>query len=278
MPSPFPGMNPYFEQAAYWLDFHTEFLTALRRLLAPQVAPKYIVQLEEHIYVHDLPSESRQRLGTADLSVVEPGRSELAQAALGSSRSTGGSLASRAGRGESPLPGSARPTGPGAGHRDRALEPVEQASRRRPRAVPGQASGTAAQPCAPRRDRPTARLDSHAPGRRARVRLLSAGQPGREAAGRRFLAHPSPRPAAGDPAPAPSSGCRCPGRSSGSASPRLMTGPATSTSSTAANPNRACRRAMRPGHDSSCRQEPEPEPAAGSRRPATRVGCPFAAA
>ena len=63
MPSPFPGMNPYFEQAAHWLDFHSEFLSALRRLLAPQVAPKYIVQLEEHIYIHDLPPEPRQRLG-----------------------------------------------------------------------------------------------------------------------------------------------------------------------------------------------------------------------
>jgi hypothetical protein len=76
-------MNPYFEQTDHWLDFHTEFLSAFRRLLAPQVGPKYIVQLEEHIYIHDLPPESRQRLGTADLSLVEPGGSELAQAALG---------------------------------------------------------------------------------------------------------------------------------------------------------------------------------------------------
>jgi hypothetical protein len=22
MPSPFPGLNPYFEQTNYWLDFH----------------------------------------------------------------------------------------------------------------------------------------------------------------------------------------------------------------------------------------------------------------
>jgi hypothetical protein len=83
VPSPFPGMNPYFEQTDHWLDFHTEFLSALRRLLAPQVGPKYIVQLEEHIYIHDLPPEPRQRLGSADLSLVEPGDSELAQAALG---------------------------------------------------------------------------------------------------------------------------------------------------------------------------------------------------
>lgn len=76
MPSPFPGMNPYFEQAAYWLDFHTEFLSALRRLLAPQVAPKYIVQLEEHVYIHDLPPEPRRRLGNADLSLARPAGAE----------------------------------------------------------------------------------------------------------------------------------------------------------------------------------------------------------
>ena len=83
MPSPFPGMNPYFEQSAYWLDFHTELLTALRRLLVPQVGPKYIVQLEEHIYIHDLPPDSRQRLGRADLSLVQTELGEIAQAALG---------------------------------------------------------------------------------------------------------------------------------------------------------------------------------------------------
>jgi hypothetical protein len=83
MPSPFPGMNPYFEQTDHWLDFHTEFLSALRRLLAPQVGPKYIVQLEEHIYIHDLPPAPRQRLGTADVSLVQPGTGELTQTALG---------------------------------------------------------------------------------------------------------------------------------------------------------------------------------------------------
>jgi Protein of unknown function (DUF4058) len=83
MPSPFPGMNPYFEQTDHWLDFHTEFLSALRRLLAPQIGPKYIVQIEEHIYVHDLPPEPRRRLGTADLSLVPTGGGELAQVTLG---------------------------------------------------------------------------------------------------------------------------------------------------------------------------------------------------
>ncbi|HEU5119115.1 MAG TPA: DUF4058 family protein [Isosphaeraceae bacterium] len=72
MPSPFPGMNPYFEQAAVWQDFHSEFLSTLRRQLAPRIAPEYIVPLEEHVYIHDLPPEPRQRIGRADLSVSRP--------------------------------------------------------------------------------------------------------------------------------------------------------------------------------------------------------------
>jgi hypothetical protein len=70
MPSPFPGMNPYFEQADHWPDFHNEFLTWLRRELAPQIAPDYIVQLEKHVYIHDLPPEPRRSLGQPDLSVI----------------------------------------------------------------------------------------------------------------------------------------------------------------------------------------------------------------
>jgi hypothetical protein len=82
MPSPFPGMNPYFEQKDHWLDFHTEFLSALRRLLAPQIGPEYIVRLEEHVYVHGLPPVLRRRLGTADLKLVQTGGGEPAQAAV----------------------------------------------------------------------------------------------------------------------------------------------------------------------------------------------------
>lgn len=69
MPSPFPGMNPSFEQPAYWQDFHTEFLTTLRRRLVPQLGPDFLVQLEEHIYIHDLPRTEGRLVGRADLSV-----------------------------------------------------------------------------------------------------------------------------------------------------------------------------------------------------------------
>ncbi len=83
MPSPFPGMNPYFEQAAHWQDFHTEFLSTLRRTLAPRVAPDYVVQLEEHVYIHDLPPESRRPIGRADLSVTRIGAETAGGPTLG---------------------------------------------------------------------------------------------------------------------------------------------------------------------------------------------------
>ena len=73
-----PGMNPYLEQAELWQDFHLEFLPAMRRQLVPQVGPDYIIKLEEHLYIHDLPPEPR--IGRSDLSVARPeiGQSEKA--------------------------------------------------------------------------------------------------------------------------------------------------------------------------------------------------------
>ena len=69
MPSPFPGMNPYLEQDDAWHDFHEKFLPAIAERLVPQVRPNYIVKLDEHIYVHELPHEPRWLLGRADLAV-----------------------------------------------------------------------------------------------------------------------------------------------------------------------------------------------------------------
>jgi Protein of unknown function (DUF4058) len=83
MPSPFPGMNPYFEQAAFWQDFHLEFLSTLRRLLVPQLGSDYFIQLEEHIYIHDLPSDERRFLGRADLSISPADDVQGKSAALG---------------------------------------------------------------------------------------------------------------------------------------------------------------------------------------------------
>jgi hypothetical protein len=74
MPSPFPGMNPYLEQDAFWQDYHLKFLPAICERLVAQVRPKYIVMLGEHIYVQQLPPEPRRLVGHADVSLAAPSR------------------------------------------------------------------------------------------------------------------------------------------------------------------------------------------------------------
>ena len=71
MPSPFPGMNPYLEQARLWRDFHGSFLVALRAALVPHVRPKYHVEYEESLYIDPTGDEPRL-LAVADATVIEP--------------------------------------------------------------------------------------------------------------------------------------------------------------------------------------------------------------
>jgi hypothetical protein len=56
MPSPFPGMNPYLEKRGVWSNVHAHALPLFVERLVPQVVPRYIVKMEEHIYVHELPN------------------------------------------------------------------------------------------------------------------------------------------------------------------------------------------------------------------------------
>lgn len=44
MKSPFPGMNPWLE-GYMWPDVHNDLASAIRSLLAPQIAPKYVARL-----------------------------------------------------------------------------------------------------------------------------------------------------------------------------------------------------------------------------------------
>ena len=75
MPSPFPGMNPWLEQDALWHEFHQAFLTGMRDAIAQEVAPRYYVALEEHVYIHEPPEPVARFLGRPDSPLcgrVEP--------------------------------------------------------------------------------------------------------------------------------------------------------------------------------------------------------------
>lgn len=57
MRSPFPGMDPYLEQAASWGGFHSRFINTLSDVLGEQLPPTYIVNIEVHVYIEDQETE-----------------------------------------------------------------------------------------------------------------------------------------------------------------------------------------------------------------------------
>ena len=78
MPSPFPGMDPFIE-GQLWQDFHTTFITILRELLMPRVRPRYVVEVEQYVYLAREDDEP-DRLVEPDIAVVEASPEALALA------------------------------------------------------------------------------------------------------------------------------------------------------------------------------------------------------
>lgn len=73
MPSPFPGMDPFIESQA-WATFRHGLIAAILEALTPQVRPRYVVRVEERVYLEHLPGGSADPI-RPDLSVLrEAGR------------------------------------------------------------------------------------------------------------------------------------------------------------------------------------------------------------
>jgi hypothetical protein len=51
MASPFPGMDPYLEQAIFWPEFHSRLIVAIADALAPSLLPQYYVAVETRTYM-----------------------------------------------------------------------------------------------------------------------------------------------------------------------------------------------------------------------------------
>jgi hypothetical protein len=69
MRSPFPGMDPYLEDPAFWPDFHIEFTVALRDALRRRLPPNYEARLNEQVTLIDV-SGSLQKLIKPDVSIL----------------------------------------------------------------------------------------------------------------------------------------------------------------------------------------------------------------
>lgn len=68
MPSPFPGMDPYLEGLNIWPDVHHRLITAIGDVLAPQVAPRYYVWIEQRTYIVEVDGE--ERIARPDVAII----------------------------------------------------------------------------------------------------------------------------------------------------------------------------------------------------------------
>jgi hypothetical protein len=69
MPSPFPGMDPFIE-GQRWSDFHSDFIPELRAALVPKVRPRYVVEVQERVYLEHRSEEDTPYI-EPDLTVAE---------------------------------------------------------------------------------------------------------------------------------------------------------------------------------------------------------------
>ena len=70
MPSPFPGMDPYLEDPAYWSDFHGAFLYCLRDFINERLPDHYEARVDEKVNLIET-SPDRIKLLEPDLAVSQ---------------------------------------------------------------------------------------------------------------------------------------------------------------------------------------------------------------
>ena len=78
MRSPFPGMDPYLEDPAFWQDFHQGFITYWRDAITDALPDNYEVRIEDRVNLVELPPETI-KLIRPDLAISQgyPLSSEL---------------------------------------------------------------------------------------------------------------------------------------------------------------------------------------------------------
>ena len=73
MPSPFPGMDPNLEQPTFWSSFHFRLIGAMAAQIAPQILPKYYIEVETRTYLED--AEDELLVGIPDAVVFSASQS-----------------------------------------------------------------------------------------------------------------------------------------------------------------------------------------------------------
>lgn len=70
MPSPFPGMDPFIESQR-WRGFHSRIIGIIAEFLDPLVDPRYVVDIDDAIYVANDSGERVSKYYGPDLSILQ---------------------------------------------------------------------------------------------------------------------------------------------------------------------------------------------------------------
>jgi len=71
VPSPFPGMDPFIE-GQVWEDFHTDVIAGIRGALILSVRPRYVVRIEQRVYLEHVPEERADFIGPDVMALERP--------------------------------------------------------------------------------------------------------------------------------------------------------------------------------------------------------------
>jgi Protein of unknown function (DUF4058) len=73
MPPPFPGMDPYLEDAVVWGDYHTTFLLHLRAEISARLPERYAARLDRYVWIHEADDDEKPVLREPDVFVSDEG-------------------------------------------------------------------------------------------------------------------------------------------------------------------------------------------------------------
>ena len=68
MNTPFPGMDPWLEHPILWPDVHNGLIASLRDVIAPLIAPRYVVRMERRVYM--VQPDDAELAGIPDLNIL----------------------------------------------------------------------------------------------------------------------------------------------------------------------------------------------------------------
>src|SRR5436305_13223424 len=88
MPSPFPGMDPYLEDPNHWGNVHHGLIGEIQAQLNAKVRPRYVVRVEERVYVVPEDDPSHQLFRVPDVKILRGRRVKSRAGAVASAVAT----------------------------------------------------------------------------------------------------------------------------------------------------------------------------------------------